>query len=340
MESKSEEREVTAGLLSNNRFAVLPPKEPAPGIQEERAFTIPLDPSPHHERPITLPLQTDIPPTGQSSSSEKIKDKSLAPTSLTTPRPNRPSIPRLAPHTPAKSTRIERNQQPSAPAAASISPTKPQAQLSPLVLQTEAQSGRSSRPPSASASARISPDFDTGDPYLSLLAPQPAPALPSPPIPQDPLPDPSLATLPIHPSLDFRFFTSPKSSGPKPPQLAPPIPTSIDIFRSDDPMRRIVRTRSGKIFCIAAEIAAANKKSTMRPVGHVLVPGTTKKVDEVKGGIDRKKSDCRSGEYVDSPEEMEDESEEEGGEGEEWLGKEEGFTQGSVLRENADSEMV
>lgn len=90
-------------------------------------------------------------------------------------------------------------------------------------------------------------------------------------------------------------------------------------------MRRIVRTRSGKIFCIAAEIAAANKKSTVRPVGHVLVPGTTKKVDEVKGGIDRKMSDCRSGEYMDSPEEMEDESEEEGGEGEEWLGKEEGF---------------
>lgn len=63
----------------------------------------------------------------------------------------------------------------------------------------------------------------------------------------------------------------------------------------------------------------------MRPVGHVLFPGPPKNVDEVKGGIDRKKSDCRSGEYVDSPEEMEDESEEEGGEGEEWLGKEEGF---------------
>lgn len=35
--------------------------------------------------------------------------------------------------------------------------------------------------------------------------------------------------------------------------------------------------------------------------------------------------DHECGEYVNSPEEMEDGSEEEDGEGEEWLGKDEGF---------------
>lgn len=90
-------------------------------------------------------------------------------------------------------------------------------------------------------------------------------------------------------------------------------------------MRRIVRTTSGKIFSIAAEIAAANAKSTMRPVGKVLIPGPAKKFCEVKGKIDREESKRRSGKYVSSPEEMEDESEDEQGEGEEWLGKDRDF---------------
>ena len=90
-------------------------------------------------------------------------------------------------------------------------------------------------------------------------------------------------------------------------------------------MRHIVRSTGGKIFSIAAEIAAANEKSTLRPVGSVLVPGPAKKFGEVKGKMDREKSDCRSGEYVKSPEKMEDEGGEEGGEGDEWLGKDEGF---------------
>ena len=89
-------------------------------------------------------------------------------------------------------------------------------------------------------------------------------------------------------------------------------------------MRYIVRSTRGKIFLIAAEIAAANEKSTMRPVGNVLVPGPAKKFGETKGKTDSKKSDCRSGEYVNSPEKMEDEGGE-GGDGDEWLGKDEGF---------------
>ena len=89
-------------------------------------------------------------------------------------------------------------------------------------------------------------------------------------------------------------------------------------------MRDIVRSTKGKIFLIAAEIAAANEKSTMRPVSNVLVPGPAKKFGETKGKTDSKKSDCRSGEYLNSPEKMEDEGGE-GGDGDEWLGKDEGF---------------
>ena len=89
-------------------------------------------------------------------------------------------------------------------------------------------------------------------------------------------------------------------------------------------MCHIVRTANGKIFSIAAEIAAANTQSTMRPVGNVLIPGPAKKFGEVKGKIDRKKSNRRSREHVNPLEEVEDESEEEGEE-EEWLGTDEGF---------------
>ncbi len=87
-------------------------------------------------------------------------------------------------------------------------------------------------------------------------------------------------------------------------------------------MRHIVRKISGKIFFFAAEIAAANEKSKTRPVGNVLVLGPAKKFGEIKEKIDREKLDPRSGEYVTSPEKMEDESEEEG---DEWLGKDEKF---------------
>ncbi|KAL9136723.1 MAG: hypothetical protein Q9175_002079, partial [Cornicularia normoerica] len=256
-EGRSEEGEVRAGLVSNNRFAVLRPKEPAPGIQEERVSSLSLDPSLCHEGPIALPFQTDILPIDQTSS-EKIKNKSLAPTSPLIPCSKRPSMPRLTPQTPAYLTRIEPNQQLSAPAAASISPAKPQAQPSPLVLQADAQSAQGSKP--TSALARISPDFDTAAPYLSLLAPRPAPTLPSPPTPQNPLPNLGLATLPVHPSLDFEPLTSPRFCGPKPLQLSPPVPTTIDNFYSDDQMCHIIKTTSGWFFSIAAETAAANEE--------------------------------------------------------------------------------
>ncbi|CAD6567586.1 MAG: hypothetical protein ASARMPREDX12_000542 [Alectoria sarmentosa] len=319
-EGKSEESEVAEGLVINNRFAVLRPNEPAPSMQERREYTLPLDPIFHRERLVTLPLQTDILLIDQTSSSEKIKDKSSALPFPAIPCPKGPSILRLAPLIPANSGQ-------GTEAAASISPSKPPAQPSPLVLQADAQSVRSSEPPSARA--RLSPDLDTAAPYLSLLAPQSAPALPSPPIPRDPMSKPSLGILPVHPSLDLKSLTSSKSFGPKCRQFAPPTPTSFDIFRSDDTMRHIVRTTSGKIFAIAAEIAAANEKSKMRPVGNVMVPapGPAKKFGDVKGKIDRSKSDHGSGEYVKSLKEMEDESEEGDGEAEEWLGKEKGFWQ-------------
>ena len=76
---------------------------------------------------------------------------------------------------------------------------------------------------------------------------------------------------------------------------------------------------------MAAEIAAANEKSTMRPVGNFLVPGHAKKSGELRGKVDRKKLSRRSGDYVESREGTESESEEEEGGGEEWLGEDEGF---------------
>ena len=68
---------------------------------------------------------------------------------------------------------------------------------------------------------------------------------------------------------------------------------------------------------MAAEIAAANERSTMKPVGNVLVPGPAKRFGEVKGKMDRKKLDRKSEDCVDSQKDSESESEE-GGEGEEW----------------------
>ena len=90
-------------------------------------------------------------------------------------------------------------------------------------------------------------------------------------------------------------------------------------------MRHVVQTTSGKIFCIAAEIAAANGRSTVRPAGNVLVPEPAKDSGEVQRETDGKRLGRRSGDRVDTPEKTEDESDEEEGEGEEWLGKEDGF---------------
>ena len=84
-------------------------------------------------------------------------------------------------------------------------------------------------------------------------------------------------------------------------------------------MRHIVQTTSGKKFINAAESAAANTRSKLRPVGNVLVPGPANKFGKAKGKLDVEKSDHRCGEYETSPEEQEE------GEEEEWLGKEEGF---------------
>ena len=85
-------------------------------------------------------------------------------------------------------------------------------------------------------------------------------------------------------------------------------------------MRHVVRTTSGKIFTIAAEIAAANEKCRMRPVGKILIPGPANKLEEVKEKIDRRNLDHEGEEYVNSHEDMKY-----GSEGEGWLGKDEGF---------------
>ena len=76
---------------------------------------------------------------------------------------------------------------------------------------------------------------------------------------------------------------------------------------------------------MAAEIAAANERSAVKPVGSVLIPGAASKFGEVKGRVDRTKLNRTSGEYVNSREDTEDESDEEEEEAEEWLGKDEGF---------------
>lgn len=72
---------------------------------------------------------------------------------------------------------------------------------------------------------------------------------------------------------------------------------------------------------MAAEIAAANERSKMKPVGNIIISKPAQKAGKMKGKIDRKK--LNRGESVGSREDTEDESEE--GEGEEWLGKEERF---------------
>ena len=86
-------------------------------------------------------------------------------------------------------------------------------------------------------------------------------------------------------------------------------------------MHKIVGRVSGKIFSIAAEIAAVNTKSTTRPVGNVLVPGFAKN----SGELERKNLVCRREKNEGSVEELVDRSDDEGGGAEEWVGKEEGF---------------
>ena len=90
-------------------------------------------------------------------------------------------------------------------------------------------------------------------------------------------------------------------------------------------MHHVVRTIRGKIFWMAAEIAATNERSTLKPVGSVLIPRPAEKTGEMKGKIDRTKLDRTRGEHVNSREDTEDESDREEEEAEEWLGKDEGF---------------
>ena len=76
---------------------------------------------------------------------------------------------------------------------------------------------------------------------------------------------------------------------------------------------------------MAPEVAATNERSAVKPVGSILIPGAATKRGEVKGRVDRTKLNRTSGEYVNSREDTESESDEEEGEAEEWLGKDEGF---------------
>ena len=86
-------------------------------------------------------------------------------------------------------------------------------------------------------------------------------------------------------------------------------------------MHDLVKRTSGRIFAIAAEIAAANMHSALKPVGVVMLPASAKRIRKVKRRT-RKKSKNRGAASVNPPEEMEDESEQEG---DDWIGKEEGF---------------
>lgn len=81
---------------------------------------------------------------------------------------------------------------------------------------------------------------------------------------------------------------------------------------------------------MAAEIAAANERSKMKPVGNVLISKPAQRAGKVKGKIDRKKLNRKCGEYVGSREATEDKNEEEG-EGDEWLGKEERFVRTPLI---------
>ena len=311
-------------LSLDNRFAVLRPQEPAPGVQQgERESTVSLSSGISREGPTTTPLRTDILSAEPLSLSEKVKGIPLAPRSSTTTFSKGASTSRLARHTPANSAPLEHNQQPPVPVATTTSSTKRQVHPSPLVLQIDTQAARSLK--LSSTSNLISSDSITAAPHARSISPDPAPSLPEPPIPPDPMSIPSLATLPKSPSPDFRYLTSPKFCEPINGQFAVPKPTSSDGFYNDGSLHHIVRTIRGKIFWMAAEIAATNERSALKPVGSVLIPGAATKFGEVKGRVDRTKLNRTSGEYVNSREDTEDESDEEEEEAEEWLGKDEGF---------------
>ena len=95
-------------------------------------------------------------------------------------------------------------------------------------------------------------------------------------------------------------------------------------------MHDLVKRTSGRIFAIAAEIAAANMRSAMKPVGVVILPGSAKRIRKIKGRTRRKRLKDVGVSSVNPPEEMGDES---GEEGDGWLGREEGFV--SALSKSA-----
>ena len=94
-------------------------------------------------------------------------------------------------------------------------------------------------------------------------------------------------------------------------------------------MHDLVKSTSGRIFTIAAEIAAANMHSTTKPVGVVMFPGSAKRIRKVKVGTKRKKLKDVGASPVNPPEEMGEES---GEDRDGWMGKEEGFV--SALSES------
>ena len=87
-------------------------------------------------------------------------------------------------------------------------------------------------------------------------------------------------------------------------------------------MHSLVKSTSGRIFAIAAEIAAANHHSAMKPVGVVMLPVSAKRIRKIKGRTKRKKLKIAGAASMNLPDYMGDES---GEEGEDWLGKDEGF---------------
>ena len=87
-------------------------------------------------------------------------------------------------------------------------------------------------------------------------------------------------------------------------------------------MHDLVKSTSGRIFAIAAEIAAANMHSAMKPVGVVMFPGSATRIRKVRGRTKRKKLKDVGASSMNPPEGMVDES---GEDGDDWLGKEEGF---------------
>ena len=254
------------------------------------------------------------------SLNKKKKDISVPAPSSAVPCSKRPPTPSLPSHAPVKSSRVETSRQSSTLTTANISRTKPHLQRPPLVLRTDTHSVQCCEPPSGSD--HIPSAFDTAASHISIFTKDNPPKLPIPPIPQDPLSIPTLATLPIHPSLDLKSFTDPKSLGPVCRQFASPTATSSDNFHSNDPMHDLVKSTSGRIFAIAAEIAAANMHSAMKPVGVVMLPASAKRIRKIKGRTKRKKLKNARAASVSSPEEVGDES---GEEVDGWLGKEEGF---------------